>query len=413
MTSPRPWFYGWRVLLASSIMGSIGVGITISGFPVFFLRIREELRLSSTEVSFLIGFAWAQSGIVAPLMGWLADHIGPRKLVLSGGLTCGVGLILVSFSNNIWQLILFYGVVVAIGRTAAFNPTLMATVNQWFVRRKAIVMSIQGTSFTAGAAVMIPMFALGADLIGWRHTILVAGMGLSLLTLPVAYVIRNKPEDIGLLPDGDQLDKNLSPTDSADQTYGTGDLMLGQALRTRGFWLLLIGLVIRVSIADAMLIHSIPLLVWKGISEQSAACFVSLGFICMIPVRLTLGISGAFLPPYAVLFCGMVAGGIGVWVFLNTDGTAAAIPFIVALVSIEGVATLNWIAVGDYFGRRSFATIVGIMTVFYSIGALLAPVVMGWVYDQSDSYSTSLTILAPALVIGGVALGVSRKPRAG
>ena len=101
------------------------------------------------------------------------------------------------------------------------------------------------------------------------------------------------------------------------------------------------------------------------------------------------------------------------WVFLNTDGTAAAIPFIVALVSIEGVATLNWIAVGDYFGRRSFATIVGIMTVFYSIGALLAPVVMGWVYDRSDSYSTSLTILAPALVIGGVAFGVSRKPRAG
>ncbi|MBC8279600.1 MAG: MFS transporter, partial [Chloroflexi bacterium] len=347
MTSPRSWFYGWRVLLASSIMGSVGIGITISGFPVFFLRIREELNLSSTEVSFLIGFAWAQSGVVAPLMGWLADHIGPRKLVLAGGLTCGAGLILVSFADNIWQLLLFYGVVVAIGRTAAFNPTLMAPVNQWFVRRKAIAMSIQGTSFTAGAAVMIPLFALGADHIGWRHTILVAGVALSLLTLPVAYVIRNKPEDIGLLPDGDQPSQSLPPTDSAEQTSGAGDLLLGQALQTRAFWLLLTGLVLRVSVADAMLIHSIPLLVWKGIPEQSAAFFVSLVFLCMIPVRLTLGISGAFLPPYSILFCGMVSGGISVGVFLNMEGTAAAIPFIVALVSIEGVATLNWIAVGD------------------------------------------------------------------
>ena len=413
MTSPRSWFYGWRVLLASSLMGSVGIGITISGFPVFFLRIREELNLSSTEVSFLIGFAWAQSGVVAPLMGWLADHIGPRRLVLAGGLTCGTGLILVSFADNIWQLLLFYGVVVAIGRTAAFNPTLMATVNQWFVRRKAVAMSIQGTSFTAGAAVMIPMFALGADHIGWRHTILVAGVALSLLTLPVAAVIRNKPGDIGLLPDGDRPNQNFSPTDRSEQTVDTDDIALGQALRTRAFWLLLTGLVIRVSVADAILIHSIPLLVWKGISEQSAAFFVSLVFLCMIPIRLILGISGAFLPPYAILFCGMVMGGIGVAVFLNMEGTAAAMLFIVVLVSIEGVATLNWIAVGDYFGRRSFATIVGIMTVFYSIGALLAPVGMGWIYDQTDSYSTALKILAPALVVAGVAFGVSRKPRAG
>ena len=154
MRFPNLTFYGWRILLASSVMGSVGIGITISAFPVFFLP---------TQVSFLIGFAWAQSGVMAPIIGWLNDRIGPRTLVLCGGFTCGVGLILVSFADNFWQVLIFYGVVVAVGRTVAFNPTLMATVNQWFVRRKAIAMSLQGASFSIGAAVMIPLLALGSE----------------------------------------------------------------------------------------------------------------------------------------------------------------------------------------------------------------------------------------------------------
>ena len=415
ITSPKAWFYGWRILLASSVMGSVGIGITISAFPVFFLPIREELHLSSTQVSFLIGFAWAQSGVMAPIIGWLNDRIGSRTLVLCGGLTCGTGLILVSFADNFWQVLIFYGVVVAVGRTAAFNPTLMATVNQWFVRRKAIAMSLLGTSFSAGAAIMIPFFALGSDQIGWRHTILFAGVVLSLLTLPVAYVIRSKPEDMGLLPDGDQpIDVTRGSAQdlaSTGQSASAGDMLLSQALRTRAFWLLLTGLVIRVSVADAILIHSIPLLVWKGVSEQSAAFFVSLVFLAMIPVRLTLGMSGAVLPTNAVLFAGMAIGGLSVGTLLLTDGTTAAILFVLALVAIEGVATLNWIAVGDYFGRRSFATLAGILTVFHSIGALLVPVATGYIYDQTDSYSLALKILSPALIVGAVAFGVSRKPR--
>ena len=407
MTSPKLWFYGWRILIVSSIFGAVGVAITISGFSVFFLPIRDDLNLSSTQVSFLLGLAWAQSGVMALVMGWLADHFGTRKLVLFGGITCGVGLMLVSLANNFWQLILLYSVIVAIGRTAAFNPTLLATINQWFVRRKAIAMSLLGTSFTAGAAVIIPLFALGSASIGWRHTIFIAGLVLCLLTLPAAKVIRNKPEDMGLLPDGDKPVSGLPTQDEASNNMG---MSLRQALATRAFWLILVGLVLRVSVADAILIHSIPMLVWKGISEQSAAYFVSLIFLFMIPVRLGLGISGAFIPPSLVLFGGMTIGAISLAAFLFMDGTNAAIPFIATLVAIEGASALNWIAIGDYFGRRSFATLAGIMTISYSIGALLAPVGAGWIFDRTDSYATVLKVLSPTLLIAGLAFAFARKP---
>jgi len=74
-------FYGWRVVVAASVMGSIGVGVTISGFPVFFLPIREELGISATAMSLILSLAWAQSGLIAPLTGWMADRIGTRILI--------------------------------------------------------------------------------------------------------------------------------------------------------------------------------------------------------------------------------------------------------------------------------------------------------------------------------------------
>ena len=130
---PSRLFYGWWVVLAASVQGFFGVGIVISGFLVFFLPIQNELGLSSASMSLIIGLAWAISGVVAPAAGWLSDRFGTRRMVLAGGLITGIGIMLLSFSTGYWQLVLFYSVLVSIGRVAGVTPTLMTTVNQWFI----------------------------------------------------------------------------------------------------------------------------------------------------------------------------------------------------------------------------------------------------------------------------------------
>ena len=92
------------------------------------------------------------------------------------------------------------------------------------------------------------------------------------------------------------------------------------------------------------------------------------------------------------------------------QGWAAIIPLVVGLAMIEGVSALNWIAVGDYFGRRSFASLVGIMTVFHSTGALIVPVVSGWIFDQTQSYALVLLIVSPVILVSGVAFAFARRP---
>ncbi|MDA1219887.1 MAG: MFS transporter [Chloroflexi bacterium] len=406
-------FYGWWVVLAASVQGFFGVGIVISGFLVFFLPIRNELDLSSAAMSLVIGLAWAISGVVAPAAGWLADRFGTRRLVLIGGLLTGVGLVFLSFSTSYWHLLLFYSGIVSIGRVMGTTPTLMISVNQWFVRRKALAISILSTCFVSGGAALVPLLAFGNAQLGWRTTLLFAGIFISVLALPVALVLRNRPEDLGLQPDGDTPRLADSARRSAGTDAAEQDFSVRQALSTSAFWLVLAGLVLRVSVADAVIIHQIPLLVWKGVDEQSAALFLSLMFFLAIPLRFSLGLAGGYFSARWLLFIGMGIGALGTAFVSLFSGTTAAFIFVTGLAVVEGIATTNWLVVGQYFGRKRFGSLVGIMTVFHSMGALISPVISGWVFDSTESYSGVLLAAAPLFLLGGVAFLLARRPGSG
>ena len=258
------FFYGWLVLIVASIQGFLGVGMVISGFLVFFLPIQSDIDINAASMSLVIGLAWAVSGVVAVPAGWVADKFGTRKLVLYGGVVTGVGLIMLSYSQSYWHLLLFYSGVVSIGRVGALSPTLLTVVNQWFVRRKPLAMAVLSTSFVAGAASVVPILAIGNTQIGWRLTILCCGVIFGITSIIVAAVLRNKPEDMGLFPDGDPVLPESNEVTS-EFTEKEPEYTVRQALMTHAFWLLLIGLVVRVSVADGVIIHQIPILVWRGI----------------------------------------------------------------------------------------------------------------------------------------------------
>ena len=126
--------------------------MVISGFLVFFLPIQSDIDINAASMSLVIGLAWAVSGVVAVPAGWVSDKFGTRKLVLYGGVITGLGLIMLSYSQSYWHLLLFYSGIVSVGRVGALSPTLLTVVNQWFVRRKPLAMAVLSTSFVAGAA---------------------------------------------------------------------------------------------------------------------------------------------------------------------------------------------------------------------------------------------------------------------
>ena len=408
--STRRFFYGWLVLIAASIQGFFGVGMVISGFLVFFLPIQSEIDINTASMSLVIGLAWAVSGVVAVPAGWVSDRFGTRKLVLYGGVTTGIGLIMLSYSQSYWHLILFYSGVVSVGRVGALSPTLLTVVNQWFVRRKPLAMAVLSTSFVAGGASVVPILAIGNTHIGWRLTILSCGVIFCILSVIVATVLRNKPEDMGLFPDGASgIIETTRP--SADTAGNEPQYSVKQALMTQAFWLLLIGLVVRVSVADGIIIHQIPMLVWRGIEEQAAAYYLSFMFMVAIPLRFGLGILGGYVSIRLVLFTGMAVGSVTTALMYMIAGTEIAIVFVLGLAIVEGIATTNWLAVGQYFGRKHFGTLVGIMTICHCFGSLIFPYISGWIFDETQSYDLVLLITVPLFMLGALAFLMAKKPR--
>jgi MFS family permease len=409
--NPKPEiFYGWKIVGAASIMGGIGVGVTISGFPVFFLPIREELGITATAMSLIMSLAWAQSGLVAPFSGFLSDRLGTRVLIFWGGMITSLGLLALSLGTEFWHLLILYSLVVAFGRTVGITPTLMTTINQWFVEKKAIAMAIVGTSFTVGGALLIPLLSIATTLVGWRIAICLSGIVIGIIVIPVSLVIRSRPEDLGIQPYGN---KDLRDTVPAVMGCGVArvvDFTVRESISTRAFWGILIGLSLRVAVADAIVIHQIPMLVWKGVSAQTAAFYMSTAFILMIPLRLGLGMAANYIASRLILAIAMAIGSLGLTLFLLLDGSKAIACLVLSLGIIEGISVLNWIAIGDYFGRSKFGSISGIMTIFYSIGGLISPVVSGWIFDQTNSYFWVLLVATGLLALSSIAFGFSSKP---
>ena len=161
-------FYGWWIVAVSSILGMFGNGSISSGFPRFFEPIRQDLGISSTQMGLVFGLARAEGGMGGPLVGWLTDKFGARPMVFFGGLIAGIGLMLLSRAHSYWELVFLFAGVVSVGKTAALGQTLMAAVNQWFIRRKALALSTLMTAFAAGGAFVVLLLDLGISHLGRR-----------------------------------------------------------------------------------------------------------------------------------------------------------------------------------------------------------------------------------------------------
>jgi len=305
-------------------------------------------------------------------------------------------------------------VVVSLGKTAGLGQTLMATVNQWFIRRRALAMSTLMTAFAGGGAIVVPLLGIGISNLGWRQTLLYAGIFVGLISFIVSLVIRSKPEDMGLLPDGDLPKENADLVDVIQDKDGSGDqrseFTVRQALRTKTFWLMLLGVVTRVSATNAIIVHLFPILEQEGLGPQTASFYASFMFFLAIPLRFLLGIAGDKLAPRKLLFFGMNLGAVSLLALLWVNSIVGVIIFILCLAVVEGVTSVNWIMLGDYFGRGRFASLMGFMSVFHNIGLVITPIYAGWIKDTTGSYDMVLATLAPLFVVSAFAFSLSTRP---
>ena len=401
---------GWWVVGACCFLALFPGAIFSYGFPVFYIPIRDDLMLTDTQVSLIFALSRGEAGVGGPLVGWMVDRFDSRPIVLVFGVMAGVGLLVLAGVEGYWVFVLVYVGIVSVGNNSGFGQTFLAVTNRWFVRRRAVGMTLVITCYTAGGAMLIPVLSRGVEALGWRDVMLYSGIFVVVIVIPVSLFIRRSPESAGI--DLAQAGEAVEQAESSSSAQATGqDFTVGEALRTPAYWFILMASALRISVTSGLLVHAIPIMVWKGTTEQTGADFTALLFFVSIPTRLLIGFSGMRLPGQGVLGAGMAVGAVSLLALDLVPGTWIIFPFVAGLAILEGAAVLNWVLVGNLFGRRSFATLTGIISVFYSAGMMLSPLFLGWMVDRNGGYTESLLVLAALYAASAVLFAIARRPR--
>ena len=406
-------YYGWWVLAATFTLAAFSAGIFGHSNGVFFGPIKKDLGLNNTQTSLLFSLTRAEGSITGPIFGRLVDRFGARPMILAGGLTASAGFIILHWIHSYWPFVLILVGIVATGKSSGLGHTLLSAVNRWFIGRRSLAISIQMTGFSLGGAAVLPFIVLGVHSIGWRDVMLYSGIFMAIIVIPLAMFVRHSPERMGIEPEGMHLVRRREAIIGLTQTTSpiSLDFTVSEALRTRTFWVMLAASVIRISIWGAISVHAVQIIQWKGIDEQAAGFMFSLMFLLSIPMTLSAGLLGMRFPPQPLLAMGTAGIGLGMLALVLLDGQPAVYIFVVLMAIGEGTGSLNWVALGDFFGRRSFATLFGIMSACFNIGLLGTPIYAGWIRDtHNESYSLVLLTFAPLYGICALLFLLMRKP---
>tara|TARA_B100000408_G_scaffold103655_1_gene80655 strand:- start:1071 stop:1745 length:675 start_codon:yes stop_codon:yes gene_type:complete len=219
---------------------------------------------------------------------------------------------------------------------------------------------------------------------------------------------------MGLEPDGEASAGNHELTNTVTEPVpidSPHDFLVREALRTREYWILLAGSVMRITLWGAISVHGVEMMVWHGMAREAAGFMFSLMFLLSIPTRLIAGYFGDKLPLQPFLCMGMVAAAMACVSLLFLGGDLGVVIFVLLMAVEQGCSTLNWVALGNYFGRRSFATLMGIMSTCFNIGMLISPIYAGVLFDRTHTYTVVLFTFIPIYVASGIFFLLSRRPR--
>jgi MFS family permease len=413
--SPKPLtelFYGWRMVGLVSALRVLGGGLHNYGFTVFFLPLSQDLGLSRAATSLAFSLARVEGAIEGPFVGYIIDRFGPRPMIVMAALLTGVGYILFAWVDNYTSFLVVYLGVISLSFAPGFVHAPMAVGNTWFIRWRARAMTVISSAVPVGGMLISPLLAMAVQAWGWRWGAILAGSLFLIIGIPLGLGVRPSPESMGLLPDGDapKPDSANKTKEGADGFAPAQDPTLREAITTFVFWLFVISMTVRVGIYSTITVHFVPLMVWKGQTQEYGALLLG-GFAFLNwAAHFVLGwMADAINRPKLLTGC-MVVAAAGLLSLLWGDGVWPLWLFIVLFTAIDASFPIVWATIGDFFGRKAFATIRGTMSFFYTWGSVAGPVIAGALYDRDQSYTSTLWGLVLIMLAGAIMTALLVQP---
>ena len=336
-TAKHNIFYGWWIVIAGSASQAYASGTFWQGFGAFFDPIVEQFGWSRAFTSAAVSLQRTESGLISPFVGWFIDRFGPRIVMLAGIVATGLGFVMLSRINSLWQFYLAF-TVITVGLSFGTFLVVTATVANWFVTRRARAIAIMSAGSGLGG-LLVPALVWLIAVTDWRTGLLAVGIGFWVTGIPVALVMRSRPEDYGQLPDG----RSATPPDSSesvasdaqspsssapDDTTMEANYTAREAMATRAFWQLALAtgsghLIISASV------HQIPAMTSFGVSREIAALVLMSVSLVSLVGRIGSGFIGDALDKRHVMAIAFGLQLVGTLIFANISSNWHLLGFVV------------------------------------------------------------------------------------
>jgi len=405
-------FYGWYMVAAGSGLQFLQAGLMTQAFGAYVAVLQEERGWSKTALSGAAALQQMEVAILGPILGWFIDRFGPQGVIRVGVLVFGCGLMLLSRTDSLPSLYAAF-VVIALGSSlCGFFPLNVALIN-WFERWRARALSSMSLGLALGG-VSVPLVAWSLQAFGWRATAFGSGVLAIAVGLPLALVIRRRPEDHGETMDGVPHEPSSEHSvPEKGKLENTRDFTAREALRTPAFWLLALGHGFALFVVHAVTVHSITHMN-QGLGysvEQASLVYLLLTVSQIGGVMIGWLIGDRYEKRLMAAAC-MLAHMTGLLLLTY----AVALPMVIAFAVLHGIA---WGLRGpfmqalraDYFGRSAIGMILGLSFMIIVIGQIGGPMIAGILADATGNYRAGFTILALLAGLGSLFFVLAKRPQ--
>jgi MFS family permease len=393
-----PFFYGWIIVGVTFVTMAIGVNAR-TAFSLFFPPIIDEFGWERGVTAGAFSFGFVVSAAVSPLIGRLMDRAGPRAVMELGVALMAGGLLLAPLTTQPWHLYLTIGVMVGSGSVCLGYSGQSLFLPNWFIRKRGLAMGIAFAGVGIGSMTLLPWVQLMIEQTGWRTACTAMGILVLVVLAPINLLLRKRPEDIGLEPDGDAAPSasSVKPVSNiVDPVWAGTDWTLRRALRTARFWWISLGYFGGLYIWYAVQVHQTKYLLDIGFSPNVAVWALGAVSLLGIPGQIWLGhlsdrvgrewIWAASCIGFAICFAALIA--------LKSFPTLLLVYLMVlaqgalgyGLTSIMGAVVL------EIFQGKHYGSIFGTVMLAALAGGAAGPWVTGFVHDLTGSYTIAFAI---------------------
>lgn len=415
-------FYGWWVVAAATFINAFGVGCFFYGWSTFFKPLQREFGWSRTQVSFLSSLSRLEGGLEGPVAGWLIDKIGSRKVLLLSVAITGAGFVALSRVNSFWLLCVIFALL-ALGYNFGYTFATTAAVAKWFIRKRSQAISYLTAGQGIGGAVFVPLLAWLILAHGWRWASIITGVSMWALVIPVAaFGIKDSAEQMGLLPDGapaarakgsaQEVEAAEALASASESELDEVNFTVVEAFKTQAFWVFAGAMFFRSAILSSIVLHEIPYLTDVGFPEVQAASVLGFMVLLSVPGRLAFGWLGDRSNKKLLLLVTSLLQAVGIFILIRARTMSMLYLFIIVYgLGYGGAIPLTTALRADLFGRTSFATINGMISPITMLSGIAGPIVAGYLYDTTKSYTLAFYAFMIMVALSGVFFLLIRKPK--